>query len=98
MLVEAVLFDLGWTLVETVDTPEIYKRILEVYGVRVSCDQILKAHSDNEKEIDIVKGQLESGRDFWIKWNLKVLGKIRIKQDREFLAKKSTSYGGIMPT
>jgi putative hydrolase of the HAD superfamily len=88
MLVKAVLFDLGWTLVGTVDTPEIYKRILEVYGVKVTCDQILKAHRDNEKEIDIVKGQLELGRDFWIKWNLKVLGKIGIAQDRELLAKK----------
>jgi putative hydrolase of the HAD superfamily len=88
MLVKAVLFDLGWTLVGTVATPEIYKRILEVYGVKVSCDQILKAHRDNEKEIDIVKGQLELGKDFWIKWNLKVLERIGIEQDREFLAKK----------
>ena len=88
MQVKAVLFDLGGTLIKTADIPVIYKRILEPYGVEVSSDEILKAHRNNEREIDVVEGQLELGRDFWIKWNLKVLEEIGVQQNREFLAKK----------
>ena len=88
MLVKAVLFDLGGTLIKTADVPEIYKRILETYGVKASPEEILKAHRTNEKEFDVVKGQLEVGKDFWIKWNLKVLEKIGVLQDRKFLAEK----------
>lgn len=88
MRFKAVLFDLGGTLIKTADIPEIYKRILETYGVNVSSDQILKAHRTNEKEIDVVEGQLEFGRDFWIRWNLKVLEEIGIQQNKAFLAKK----------
>lgn len=88
MQFKAVLFDLGMTLIRTAEIPEIYKRILETYEVKVSSDEILEAHRSNEKEVDVVKGQLELGRDFWIKWNLTVLERIGIKQNREFLARK----------
>lgn len=88
MQVKAVLFDLGWTLIRTADIPEIYKRILKTYGVKVSSDENLRAHRANEKEVDVVKGQLEFGQDFWIKWNLKVLEEIGVPQNREFLAEK----------
>ena len=88
MQVKAVLFDLGWTLIKTAEIPEIYKRILETYEVKVSSAEILEAHRSNEKEVDVVKGQLELGRDFWVAWNLTVLERIGIEQNREFLAKK----------
>lgn len=88
MRIKAVLFDLGGTLIKTADIPEIYKRILGTYGVKVSSDQILRAHRANEKEVDVVEGQLELGRNFWIKWNLTVLERIGIQRNREFLAKK----------
>ncbi|UCF59328.1 MAG: HAD-IA family hydrolase [Candidatus Bathyarchaeota archaeon] len=88
MRVKAVLFDLGRTLIKTTYFPEIYKRILQVYGVRVSSEEVLKAHRDNEKELDVVKGQLRFGKDFWIKWNLRVLESIGIQQNRRLLAKK----------
>jgi len=87
MQVKAVLFDLGWTLIKTAAVPEIYKRILEAYGVRVSLDEILEAQRVNE-QVDAVAGQIRLGQNFWIKWNLKVLEKMGIKKDREFLAKK----------
>ena len=88
MQIKAVLFDLGWTLIRTAEVPKIYKRILETYGVRVSVDEVLKAHRANEKEFDVVEGQIEFGKDFWIKWNLKVLERLGIEENREFLAKK----------
>jgi len=88
MRVKAVLFDLGNTLMRTAEISEIYRRILEVYGVEVSSDEVLKAHRVNEKEVDVVKGQLEFGRDFWTRWNTKVLERIGVDENVEFLAKK----------
>lgn len=88
MPVKAVLFDLGGTLVRTADIPEIYRRILDAIGVKVSPDEVLKAHRANGKEFDPVEGMVEMGRDFWIKWNLKVLERVGIKENREFLARK----------
>lgn len=88
MQIKAVLFDLGGTLIRTADIPVIYKSILESFDVKVSIDQIARAHATNEEEFDVVKGQLELGRDFWIRWNSRVLEKAGVQQDREFLAKK----------
>lgn len=88
MRVKAVLFDLGGTLIKTAEVPEIYKRILKRFGVNVTSDEILKAHRANEEEFDIAKGQLEFGQDFWIKWNLRVLERIGITENTEYLAQK----------
>lgn len=88
MRFNAVLFDLGGTLIKTAAIPEIYKRILATFGVEVTSEEILRAHRDNEKEVDVVEGQLEFGKDFWIRWNKKVLESIRIRRNTEFLAKK----------
>jgi len=83
---KAVLFDLGGTLVKTVDAPEIYKRILEVYGVNVSVEDIAKAHEENVKEFDIEE-MVKLMQDFWVKWNLRVLERIGIQDNRDFLAR-----------
>ena len=88
MRVKAVLFDLGGTLIKTAEVPEIYKRIIKRFGVNVTSDEILKAHRANEEEFDIAKGQLEFGQDFWIKWNLRVLERIGITENIEYLAQK----------
>lgn len=88
MRVKAVLFDLGGTLIKTAEVPEIYKRILKRFGVNVTSGEILKAHRANEEEFDIAKGQLEFGQDFWIKWNLRVLERIGITENIEYLAQK----------
>jgi len=88
MRVKAVLFDLGGTLIKTAEVPEIYRRILKCFGVNVTSDEILKAHRANEEEFDVAKGQLKYGRDFWIRWNLKVLQRIGILKNVKFLAQK----------
>ena len=88
MRFKAVLFDLGWTLVKILESPEIYKRILEIYGVKVSADDVLKAYRANEKEFDMFEGMAQLGDDFWIKWNLKLLERLGIRENREFLAEK----------
>lgn len=87
MQVKAVIFDLGGTLIKTADIPEIFKRILQNYGVNVPIEEIRKAHRGVE-ESEVVEGMLEGGQDFWIGWNLKVLEKVGLQADRDFLAKK----------
>jgi len=88
MQIKAVLFDLGGTLIKTANIPEIFKRILETYGVRVSSNQILEAHQTNEKELNVEVGQIELGNAFWSKWNLKILERLGVKTSTDFLAKK----------
>lgn len=88
MKIKAVLFDFGGTLIKTVEVPEIFKRILTTYGVKVNSNQILKAHRANEKEFDVDVGQIELGENFWSKWNLKILERLGIEENAEFLAKK----------
>jgi len=87
MKVKAVLFDLGGTLIKTAEVPEIFRRILAAYGIRVSRRDILKAHRLNQADsIDVAAGQIELGMAFWKDWNLKILEKLGIKRNSEFLA------------
>jgi FMN phosphatase YigB (HAD superfamily) len=50
---KAVLFDLGETLIRTANVPEIFRRILETYGVRVVLNDVARAHEQNVKEYDV---------------------------------------------
>ena len=84
---KAVLFDLGGTLVKTVDVPEIFRRILEAYGVKVSIDSIAKVHSANQREHD-VEEMAKLGQEYWVRWNLRVLEKLGIGENKQFLARK----------
>ncbi|MGD8505545.1 MAG: HAD family hydrolase [Candidatus Bathyarchaeota archaeon] len=88
MRIKAVLFDLGWTLVNIMESPEIYKRILEASGVRISAEEALKAHQANERESNIFEGMIELGEDFWVKWNQKFLERLGIQENRELLAQR----------
>ena len=88
MKFKAVLFDLGGTLIQTCEIPQIFKRILGIYGVGVDIDQILKAHEANLKELNVEEGLVDLGYSFWRKWNLKLLSRLGIDNNAEFLAQK----------
>ncbi len=88
MKYKAVLFDLGGTLVKTLDVPEIFRRILETYGFRVDADEIRKAHETNQKEMDAEAGQVKLGMAFWTKWNATILRKIGIENEADLLGQK----------
>lgn len=88
MQIKAVLFDLGWTLVNIMESPEINRRILETYRVEVTANEISKALKAIEKEYDIFEGMIQMGDDFWIRFNLKLLEEIGVQENKEFLAKK----------
>ena len=47
-----VLFDLGGTLIKTAEIPEIFRQILEIYGVIVTVNQIIEAHKVTENKVD----------------------------------------------
>jgi len=87
MQIEAVLFDLGDTLIRTADIPDIYRRISENYGVKLSTDDIREAHRGVEAS-DAVEGMIASGQEYWVKWNSDVLKRAGIQEKRDFLAKK----------
>jgi len=88
MQIRAVLFDLGGTLIKTTNVPQIFSRILEIYGVKLSPIEVLKAHNSNEKEFNVDTGQIELGDAFWGKWNSKILEKLGVTENADFLAKK----------
>ncbi len=84
---KAVLFDLGGTLVKHEDGPVIHRRILEDNGITVSLEAVTRAHSENERELDM--NQIpEQGQAFWIKWNIRLLESLGIEENKEALARK----------
>jgi FMN phosphatase YigB (HAD superfamily) len=84
---KAVLFDLGDTLIKTLDAPEIYCRILKVCGVEASLHKIAEAHKENEKEFRM-DDMIKMGTEFWICWTKKILKRLGITVHKEALARK----------
>lgn len=84
---KAVFFDLGGTLVKTADAPEIFRRILEAHGVTVKLGSIAEAHRAKTNEFD-VREMAKLGMSFWIEWNMKILERVGVQENKEFLAKK----------
>jgi|Deesub1362A_J573_1020465.scaffolds.fasta_scaffold00177_60 putative hydrolase of the HAD superfamily len=84
---KGVLFDLGGTLIKTLEAPKIYHRILKVCGVEASLDKIAKAHKENEKEFKM-DDMAKMGTNFWIHWTKKILEKLGITVHKEALARK----------
>jgi len=69
------------------DPPEVLRRILESYGVRISCGDAARAHSESEKRFDASE-MAKTGSVFWVKWNMKLLERLGVEENKEFLAKK----------
>ena len=86
MVLKAVPFDLGLTLIQTASFPEIYRRILAQFGTQVSIDHILLAQSATAKEYDISTYDESRRKEFWVDYNVSVLKKLNIEQDIVFLA------------
>ncbi len=84
---KAVLFDLGGTIMKTVDVPEIHRRILEAHGINAPLDKIAEAHDANQREHD-PEEMARIGQEYWVKWNLKMLQRLGIRENKEFLARK----------
>jgi len=92
MVFRAVLFDLGGTLMKTVPIQDIYKSIMELYGIEVSADEILEAHDAHQGNVDPVEGQLQKGKRFWDEWNQAVLERAGTRENSAFLGEKVTEH------
>jgi 2-haloalkanoic acid dehalogenase type II len=89
-MIKAVLFDLGGTLIETAEVPEIFRKILKVFGIEVSYQEILNVHEANKKEFDVAAGQIRLGMEFWTEYNSRILRKLHIKHNVKTLAENIT--------
>jgi beta-phosphoglucomutase-like phosphatase (HAD superfamily) len=78
--VKAVIFDLGGTIIESVEPAEVFHKILEAHGVYVSIEKIRAAHRKNQAEHDADE-LAEQGMKYWDKWNERLLGKIGVNEN-----------------
>ncbi len=83
--VEAVLFDLGGTLIKTSEIPAVLKRILQHQGISRSLEEISLAWDVAEKKFDFqeLTALLE---EFWVRLNSYVLTQLNVMSDRRELA------------
>ena len=108
MKYQAVLFDLGGTLVKTAEVPEIFRRIIETFGLRFDIERINKALEVNTGNFDVETGQVELGESFWNKWNANLLTEIGIENGAEHLGRRISAmwwdyasleiYADVLPT
>jgi putative hydrolase of the HAD superfamily len=86
-MIKAVFFDLGGTLVQTAEVPEIFMRILKVFGIEVSYEEVFDAHEANKAELDVAAGQIRCGMEFWTEFNSRFLRRLGVGGDVETLAR-----------
>ncbi len=85
-MLRAVLFDLGGTLVKTADIPEVIRRILSTYGVHRTLEEISLAHGEADRETRLKDYKLPWD-EFWSRWNLRILKRLRVEGDIKHLAR-----------
>ena len=83
----AVLFDMGGTVVRNEEPARVFMRIFETSGVRARYEDVAKAHAACQRELDTAE-MAGLGREYWVRWNLKMLRRLGLKGDVESLARK----------
>jgi 2-haloalkanoic acid dehalogenase type II len=86
MLLKAILFDLGLTLIHTDSFPEIYKKILAHFEIDVSLDEIIQAQKKTEGEFDTSTYDENLRKEFWTNYNLALLEKLGVEHNKAFIA------------
>ena len=86
MVIKAILFDLGLTLIRTIPFEEIYKQILEKFGIEVTIDELIRAQKKTATNYDTSAYEVNSREEFWTKYNVKLLENLGIKKNRVFIA------------
>ena len=92
MALKAVLFDLGLTLTKTASFPEIYRRILARFGVKVSTEDIVQAQKATESEFDVADYDENRRKEFWTNYNVSLLKKLGIEENTVFLAEQIDEF------
>ncbi len=83
--VEAVLFDLGGTLIKTTQIPLVMREILKYRGIERSLKEISTAWKKAEKGLNF-RDLATLLDEFWVQWNLRILGNLQIKSNIRPLA------------
>ena len=86
MLLKAVLFDLGLTLIHTLSFPEIYRQILARFDIVVSTSDILCAQKETESNVDTSTYDESRRKEFWTDYNISILDKLGVKENMVFIA------------
>ncbi len=89
--VEAVLFDLGGTLVKTAEIPKVLKRILRHHGVKRSLKEIETARKQAEKGLNF-RNLTTLLDEFWVNWNLRILEKLEVTANKRSLAEFTAAH------
>jgi putative hydrolase of the HAD superfamily len=96
--VEAVLFDLGGTLIKTTEIPSVMKKILSHRGIKRSLEEISTAQKKAEEGLDF-RDLATLLDEFWVQWNLRILENLPVESDlrelAEFIATRWWDYSGV---
>jgi 2-haloalkanoic acid dehalogenase type II len=84
----AVLFDVGLTLTKTAPFPEIYRRILDHFGVKVALGDIIRAMRATEREFDVADYPINRRKKYWTEYNASLLKKLDVEEKKMFLAEQ----------
>lgn len=96
--IEAVLFDLGGTLIKTTEIPQAMKKILKHNGIDRSLKEISTAWKKAEKGLNF--RDLTTLLDkFWVRWNLRILNNLHVDSNKrelaEFIATHWWDYSSV---
>ena len=83
--IEAVLFDLGGTLIKTTEIPRVMKKILKHHGIKRSLEEIVSAKKRAEEELNF-RDLTTFLDEFWIQWNLRILTNLKVDSNLRLLA------------
>jgi 2-haloalkanoic acid dehalogenase type II len=84
---EAVLFDLGGTIIKAAEPSEVQRRILQKLNINVSADDVARAEMAMQATFDY-KEMIALGSEYWLKYDMRLLEKLGIEKDKENLARK----------
>ena len=86
MVLKAVLFDLGMTLMRTASFPEIYRQILARFEISVPIEDIIRAQKATEIECDTSTYEESRRKEFWTNYNVLLLKKLGVEENLVFVA------------
>jgi len=89
--VEAVLFDLGGTLIKTSEIPLVMKKLLKRRGIERSLTEISAAKKRAESGLNF-RDLATLLDEFWIRWNLRILENLNVKSQARELAEFITTH------
>jgi 2-haloalkanoic acid dehalogenase type II len=89
LVIKAVLFDLGNTLVKTWVPELTYEKVLASLGIRRSVEEIRQALAKTEEEFKLHRYRLTYGKvsykEYWDRWDSLVLKHLGVSENRRFV-------------